>query len=366
MFVFPPYGGLDAPLRSIHSYAAAGRTSDDLHTSTLVSSRKRRERDDRQRQRWQRSVPLQQPEGYLQADRSGRSHPGQREPADLPGLGISESTGAARRGAYGLRITGVADARALLVEARPDWPPLRLVCEQGEPLATDETVTDQHAELILKTGGRLTVDRRSGTARYAVPRQLSDDELIHPFLAPAAAVVAHWLGRMSLHAGAFVSNGAVWGLVGDREAGKSTTLAYLAMDGHEIVADDVLVLEGGSAYAGPRSIDLRRDCAEHLGVGTARGIVGARRRWRVPLPPIGDHLPFRGWIFLEWSSVLEAQRMSGSECLTRLMKNLTLRMRVADPGALLELASLPAWELRRPRGWPLMRETSECLLSVAR
>jgi hypothetical protein len=270
------------------------------------------------------------------------------------------------RGAYGISIAGLAAAESMLVDARPRWPQLRLVSEVDDPPVAAEAVTDDHAELILKTGGRLTLDRSRGLARYAVPRRLSPEELVHPFLAPAAAVVSHWMRRLSFHAGAFVSDDGAWGLVGDREAGKSSTLAWLALGGHDVVADDVLVLEDGSAYAGPRSVDLRKDTAERLGVGSALGVVGSRPRWRVALPAIQSELPFRGWIFLGWGSRLESRRLSGSECLTRLMAHLTLRMPAADPAYLLELATLPAWELRRPRDWRLLDRSSELLLSVAR
>jgi hypothetical protein len=195
---------------------------------------------------------------------------------------------------------------------------------------------------------------------------LSSDELVHPFLAPAAAVVAHWLQRLSFHAGAFVSDGGVWALVGAREAGKSSTLAWLALHDHPIVADDVLVLEDGSAFAGPRSIDLREDTADRLEVGRALGVVGARHRWRVTLPQIDPELPFHGWVFLDWGDGIDARRLSGSDCLRRLIQNLTLRVSSTSPASLLELATLPAWELRRPRDWGVMTASAERLLVLTR
>lgn len=254
----------------------------------------------------------------------------------------------------------------MLVGGRPHWPALRLVAEFGDPPPAAERLTGERAELNLKTGGRLTVDRRQATARYQVPRALSKEELVHPFLAPAAAVVAHWLGRLAFHAGAFVSDGGVWALVGAREAGKSSTLAWLASIDHQVVADDVLVLEDGSAFAGPRSIDLREDTADRLQAGRALGVIGARHRWRVTLPQIPPALPFRGWVFLDWGGGIDARRLSGSECLTRLVQNLTLHVSSTNPAALLELAGLPAWELRRPAEWSLMSESVERLLQLTR
>jgi hypothetical protein len=252
----------------------------------------------------------------------------------------------------------------MLVAARPDWPHIRLLSEVADPPVAAEWMNEDRAEVTLRTGGRLSVDRDAGVARFAIPRRLDDEELIHPYLAPVAAVLSHWHGRLSFHAGAFVAGGGVWGLVGDREVGKSSLLAWLALQGHQVVADDVLVLGDGTAYAGPRSIDLRRGTAERFGIGQALGVVGARPRWRVVLPDLESELPFRGWVFLAWGDRVEAEALSGSGRISRLMDNLTLRMAPTEPAALVELATLPAFELRRPRDWALLGETTERLLAL--
>jgi len=254
----------------------------------------------------------------------------------------------------------------MLVPAQPEWPGLRLRCELGDPPAAHEAVTDEHAVLQLKTGGRLTLDRRGGVASYCVPRRLTDHDLVHPFLAPAAAVVSHWARRLSFHAGAFVAEGGVWAVVGDREAGKSSTLAWLALNDHDVVADDVLVLDGRSAFAGPRAIDLRQETADRFGVGAALGVVGARERWRITLPQMEPRLPFRGWMFLAWGDRVEARRLGATECMRRLLSNLTLRVDATNPAAVLELATLPAGEVRRPRDWERLSDGVECLLNLTR
>lgn len=255
----------------------------------------------------------------------------------------------------------------MLLDAQPGWPRLHIVTRLGDPPAAAETVTADRAEVILKTGGRLVVDRQDGVACFTVPRSLSDDELVHPFLAPAAAVSAHWHGRLSVHAGAFLHDGGAWGLVGGREAGKSSTLAWLALHHYDVVADDLLVLTASTAYAGPRSIDLRQGTAQQLGLGAALGVVGARERWRVTLPQIAGEIPFRGWIFLSWNATQpDVRRLTGSECLAGLMDNLGLRVPLTDPAQLLQLAALPAWSLARPRDWDRLAESTERMLSVAR
>lgn len=270
------------------------------------------------------------------------------------------------RGAYGIRIAGVGAADTMLVEAQPDWPTLRIVSELADPPVMEETVGEGQAVLRLKTGGRLTLDRQRGIARYSIPRRLTDEEIVHPFLAPAAAVVSHWEGRLSFHAGAFVSDGGVWAVVGDREAGKSSTLAWLALSGHPVLADDVLVLDGRSAFTGPRAIDLREETADRFAIGAALGVVGSRRRWRVTLPQLAARIPFRGWTFLGWSDSLNVRRMGAAECMQRLVASLTLRVNASNPERLLELATLPAWELQRPRDWDRLDEGVQSLLAITR
>lgn len=269
------------------------------------------------------------------------------------------------RGAYGLRISGI-DADTLLVPAELDWPHLRIVLSIDDSPLAEERVTDDRADLRLRTGGRLAIERATGIAQFAVPHPLTNHELVHPFLAPAAAVMAHWLDRPCFHAGAFLSAGGVWALAGDRECGKSSTLAWLALQDHRIVADDILVFDqSGGVYAGPRSIDLREETADRLGAGEPLGRVGTRSRWRMSLPAIQGQLPFRGWFFLNWGEALELRRLRASDCLTLLLHHRTVRIPPPSPASLLELAALPAWELRRPCEWKLFEEAASLLLETA-
>lgn len=273
---------------------------------------------------------------------------------------------AALRGAYGLVLDGVDEAEDLLVEADPAWPRVALSWRLGAGFLRDEQVTGERALIRLRTGGSIELDRAAGRAEYVVWRPLGAEELVHPYLGPVAAVMAHWHGRQSVHAGAFVEDGGVWGVVGDRESGKSSTLARLALDGVGIVCDDLLVLDGTAAFAGPRSVDLRREPAGRLGVGQALGIAGARERWRLRLEPVGPDLELRGWIHLAWGDRVEAVRVEGGERVGRLFAQRAARMPSPSPEALLDLAALPSWEVRRPRVWESLGETADCLRELAR
>jgi hypothetical protein len=270
-------------------------------------------------------------------------------------------------GAYGLRLEGVEEARSFLVAADPGWPSFELTQraeDPGEAGALD-VVSDVKAELQLRSGGRIIIDRSEGVISYAVPRRLRVDELVHPFLAPAAAVIAYWLGRQSFHAGAFVTDGGVLGLLADREGGKSSTLGWLARQGRPVVCDDMLILEGRNALAGPRSVDLRPEAAGALRAGEPLGTVGMRERWRLGLGPVEPALPLRGWVFLSWGDELRLESVPASERFARLFAHRGVRLPPRDPDAVFDLATLPGWELTRPRGWDSLAEGAQLLLDAA-
>jgi hypothetical protein len=268
---------------------------------------------------------------------------------------------ATSRGAYGLRLEGAEEAADLLVEAAPDWPAVALAWRLGDGALEQPLVTPVNARLRLQTGGRIEIDREEGRAEFVVSRPLSAQELVHPYLVPVAAVMAHWYGRESVHAGAFVGGDGVWGVVGDRESGKSSTLARLALDGVGVVSDDLLVLEGLSALAGPRSIDLREGPAARLGVGASIGVAGARERWRLPIGPLDGALQLRGWIHLAWGPRVEAVPLRGGDRVARLFSQRPGGLPSLAPEVLLELAALPSFELRRPRVWESLGEAADCL-----
>lgn len=271
------------------------------------------------------------------------------------------------RGAYGFRVRGLG-AESLLLEPPRTWPELvveRTAVDDGDLASTDRQnagvrFTSDGAEILLG-GGRCRVSREPLRAEFALRHDATDDELVHPYLAGVAAVAGRWNGLETFHAGAFVGPDGAWALLGERESGKSTTLATLAARGSAIVSDDLLALRGTTALAGPRSIDLRREAAERVPDADALGVVGARERWRVRLPPIAPECPFHGWVFLEWGATNELRRLGASELLVRLSAALTLPAAPTSPSALLLLASLPAFVLGRPRDFDAIDAVADFL-----
>ena len=267
-------------------------------------------------------------------------------------------------GAYGLALSGVDSAASALVPAEPEWPTYTLVNTIGQTERLMDRLGEDRAELRLRSGGTILVDRAEARAEFVTPELLTADELVHPYLAPVAAVAARWLGRDSFHGGAFALGDDVWGLLADREGGKSTTLAWIAAQGLPVVCDDMLVLEGGRPHAGPRVLDLRAEAAERLSAGNYLGIVGARERWRLALGEVPPGGRFRGWIFLAWGDDVAVEPVPASERLPRLTEHLGLRVPPLSPQRFLELAALPGWEFRRPHGWDRFEEAGSRLLAA--
>jgi hypothetical protein len=270
-------------------------------------------------------------------------------------------------GAYGLRLEGLRDARSLLVPADPNWPTFHIDRETGAPPWREfDVVTDSDAQLMLQTGGEIRIVREPGTVIFSTEPGMSEEALVHPYLAPVAAVAGYWFDRESFHAGAFVVDGAAWAVLGERESGKSTLLASLALRGIDVLSDDMLILDSDRPFAGPRSIDLRATAAQELGVGQHLGVVGARERWRLQLAPTSCATSLLGWIFLAWGSRIETVRVEPHERIVRLGAQRGVRLPPKDPARLLDLAGLPAWELRRPHDWTALDAATDALIDLVR
>jgi hypothetical protein len=184
-----------------------------------------------------------------------------------------------RSGAYGLHLVGLHDPA--LVPAGTDWPTVRIERSIGRTTASEDAVGEQRARLLLRNGGEIALERSPLRALFRVPLALGDAELVHPYLAPAAAAIGWWLGRESFHGGGIVVDGSAIGIFGDRHAGKSSLLAALAQGGEPVLSDDVLVVDPDLAtFAGPRTVDpaeARRSTSASavISASSARGNAGA-------------------------------------------------------------------------------------------
>jgi hypothetical protein len=282
--------------------------------------------------------------------------------ADRPLPGAART----RLGAYGLELDLSSPLSAsLLGPAAPGWPrvAVRQVCGPAE--AEDDRLDDERAAIMLAGGARLDIEASSRTAVFTVPTSLSGDELVHPYLAPVAAVFAWWAGREAVHAGAFVVDGRAWAVLGEKGDGKSSTLAGLALAGFGVVCDDMLVVEAGTVLAGPRCLDLRRSAATYFATGIPV-LRPPEPRWRMPLGPIAPSVPLAGWIFLEWGADLGITRLRPRDRLARIARNRSMFVRLREPAHLLELATLPAWTVTRPKDWDAFPQAMELVLRAVR
>lgn len=255
--------------------------------------------------------------------------------------------------AYGFRFE-VPPTRLLQPEGAEGRPPVvvrRSGLENGR-----ERLSGRVVELPLVGGGVVMIEEKPPTVTF-VPGDFSDDELVHPYLAPAASVLASWRGWMAFHAGAVVVAGRALAILGRREDGKSTLLAAMAAAGYTVLTDDVLVLEDGWAHVGPRCVELRRSGVDPATFETPLEPSRSGERSRLLLPP-ADPAPLAGWVSLEWGEPLGLAQLNASQRLDRLAR---ARSRVvgANDAKLLEFVDLPGWVLRRPRDVELLSDTVE-------
>jgi hypothetical protein len=267
---------------------------------------------------------------------------------------------------YGFQVTGLGDPAHHLVPAEADWPRLRVEQARGTLARTPAgtvRVTEDRAEIWVTDHDRVDMDRATLTVRFTTGAPLGDEILVHPYLALPASIASHWLGRMVFHGGAFLLAGRAWALLGDKEAGKSSTLGWLSGNGHQVLSDDILMVDEGLIYSGPRSIDLRGDAAERFG-GEDLGVLGSRGRWRLRPEQPPPSAPLAGVIHLEWGPTVSVESVPPPERVAAMVRKSVLRARPAEAASYLDLATLPTWRFSRPRDLDGLDEANAQLLDA--
>lgn len=262
--------------------------------------------------------------------------------------------------AYGLCFEGLSGA-GLLPPGSERYPKVFIRQQPGTPPGgAARTLESDRARIPLLDGSHVvTISRQQASAVYHGPK-IAPDELVHPHLVAPAVVHSRWRGREAFHAGGVVLDGGAWVIIGQAQAGKSTLLAALAARGAEVLADDLVVVEGLYAFAGPRSIDLRSALPAALGGAPALSRSRRESRLRMALGPIAPRVPLRGWLFLGWGEA-ELAPIGPAECLARLAAWRSAPELDSDPGHLLALAGLPAFTLCRQRGWDALQRRVQTL-----
>jgi hypothetical protein len=256
--------------------------------------------------------------------------------------------------AYGLRVEGLGTPPDLALRGAEAWPAIHFRTElTDDPLAQESEVRDDGAT-IVNPAATLLVDRARAEVQVRSARPVPEADLVHPCLWPVAAVFARWRGAETLHAGAFVQEGGAeaWAVMADSNGGKTSFLAMLALTGIEVLADDLLVVEGGDCVAGPRSLDLRPEVVERLQLGAqVTTPVRSTSRRRLSLAPCDARWPLAGFIELGWGEEVAVERLEPVPALTALARHRRVRGLGTGFTQLLDLVDRPVLRLTRPHGW---------------
>lgn len=215
-------------------------------------------------------------------------------------------------------------------------------------------------ELVGGARAALFVD--SGLALLDLAGEIPDGEVLHPWLAPTVCRYSIQLGRIVLHGGVVATGERAVAVLGDREAGKSTLVAYAASHGDElsVLSDDLVVVEGHTVFAGPRCIDLRPSAA---GLWRSFRSVPSRdgSRRRVFLPGCAESARLVGLVVLQWGQELALTRLTPSAGLAAVLPHLSAGQSRPAFERVLSLADLPVWRLQRPKD-PALLDTQLSML----
>jgi hypothetical protein len=255
-------------------------------------------------------------------------------------------------GAWGLRFPQISEGTRVLMNA-PDWRPVNVEVHRNvDDLRIENDWDDRGMRVPLPAGGYLEV-AWPVTISLSLPGDPTPDSLVQPHLSTAAGAIAMRSGQQPFHAGAFVVDGRAWGVLGERNSGKSSTLALADKLDLTVLTDDLLVVDNGSALAGPRCLDLRGEAAHVLGIGVDLGTVGTRERWRVYLGDAPLAVPMGGWILPRWGARASSVSAPVSRLQAILRQSFIQGITMNDPSRYLDLAALPLISWARPKVWSL-------------
>ncbi len=240
-----------------------------------------------------------------------------------------------------------------------DAPRLRVAVSKVAPDHSATRIDREMADVSLLGGGRMRARHGEDLVTFLLPERPTAAEMLHPFLAPAAAVMWQWRGHEALHAGAVQLGGIAVLLFGIKGAGKSTTLGWLAREaGLTVLSDDLAVIVDGEVLAGPRSVDLRSASWVPPGMPAVR----RGERVRMTLGPAPCSLPLGGSVLLEWAPRLETVAVPPAERLSAYVSARSFGSLPPNTGTLLDLAALPMLVLRRRRELRSIEATGRAII----
>lgn len=204
-----------------------------------------------------------------------------------------------------------------------------------ETLAGADMVRDRFAcrggdEILVSHAaiGRLLLTR-PGTVRIDPVRPAVESDLRALLFGPLLGAFVHMRGLLPLHASAVRFGDGAVAFTGVSGAGKSTLAAFLADRGHQILADDVCVLDGGAdgPIVRPSLSRLKLWGASMDALGKPR--LEAHRdtlRWEkyhLRQAPAAGALPLRAIVALDQAAAggPALERLAGSRAIAALLGN---------------------------------------------
>ena len=235
------------------------------------------------------------------------------------------------------------------------------------------TLFPDNARVLVENGCMVTVEPSPGA-------DLTDARSI--LMAPVQAVLWHQRGLLPLHASVVGVNGRAVALAGPSGAGKSTLAAVLAMMGHEVLADDICIIDatnGADVLSGTCRLRLWRDALDHLGIAID-GLPRALSRSEKYLIESGggdapDRQPLAAVVLLvrQPGDAVTLERLRGARSIIALQEMVHMRDAARALGlgpeifkALTRLTTLgvTAWRLAMPDDRHYLDEAAAKVLSV--
>jgi hypothetical protein len=124
-----------------------------------------------------------------------------------------------------------------------------------------------------------------------------------------------------------------------------------------------VVVERGTALAGPRCIDLRPTTARSLGTGTSLAGADGRERWRIVTRASITSAPVAGWIVPAWDERVSVTALPPTDRVQFVLGHRSVITARENAEAILELAALPCLRFARPHDIEQMGPAIETLLA---
>ncbi|MBI4993959.1 hypothetical protein HZC33_03360 [Candidatus Wolfebacteria bacterium] len=255
--------------------------------------------------------------------------------------------------AYGFKFPDLDFLNAMKAVNVDDWPSVNIEFVDKKFL--------NHSNLINLEVGLLNIeDINQLKLKIYLEKQISIKEFIHPHIQFALPSLAQINQDFLFHSGAVIINGKLFGILGDRGAGKSSLLFEMFKNFNlEIFTDDVMLIRKNMVCIGPRLIGLRQSASEKF---------LKKQISLIEIPPmLYSEIPIAGWFIIGWSDNLFLKSLSVKELSYELQRyDLLKKQRFVQINFeyYKYLSLFPAWKIFRPKKWAYNTDIINCMLKI--